>query len=161
MDCSSTGSSVHGILQARILEWVAVPFSRGSSWPRDWAWVSYIAGRFFTIWATRETPNTENVSLKPKKEVIQADLNYNILHFGSIKLDNANRKPYFHFLHSLFLVFRSADEKHIQHQGKVMNWDLVLVSSINLVCDLRQATLLIWASISSVVQSGSDLVIHF
>ena len=45
--------SVHGILQARILEWVAIPFSRGSSWPRDWTRVSCIAGRFFTSWATR------------------------------------------------------------------------------------------------------------
>ena len=48
MDCSPPGSSVHGILQARILEWVAIPFSRGSSWLRDWTWVSCIA-------ATRET----------------------------------------------------------------------------------------------------------
>ena len=54
MDCSLPGSFVHGILQARILEWVAIPFSGGSSWPRDWTWVSCIAGRFFTIWATRE-----------------------------------------------------------------------------------------------------------
>ena len=45
MDCSLPGSSVHGILQARILEWVAIPFSRGSSWPRDWTRVSCIAGR--------------------------------------------------------------------------------------------------------------------
>ena len=45
-------SSVHGILQARILEWVAIPFSRGSSWPRDWTRVSCIAGRFFTIWVS-------------------------------------------------------------------------------------------------------------
>ena len=43
-----------GIFQARILEWVAIPFSRGSSQPRDWTQVSCIAGRFFTIWATRE-----------------------------------------------------------------------------------------------------------
>ena len=42
------------ILQARILEWVAVPFSRGSSWPRNRTWVSCIAGRFFTNWAIRE-----------------------------------------------------------------------------------------------------------
>ena len=48
MHCSLPGSSVHGILQARILEWVAFPFSRGSSWPRDQTWVSYTAGRFFT-----------------------------------------------------------------------------------------------------------------
>ena len=55
MDCSPPGSSVHGILQARILEWVAIPFSRGPSRPRDWTQVSQTAGRFFTIWATRET----------------------------------------------------------------------------------------------------------
>ena len=54
MDCSPPDSSVHGILQARILEWVAIPFSRGSSWPRDWTQVSWITGRFFTIWATKE-----------------------------------------------------------------------------------------------------------
>ena len=52
---SPSGSSAHGILQVRILEWVAIPFSRGSSRPRDWTQVSCIAGRFFTVWATRET----------------------------------------------------------------------------------------------------------
>ena len=57
MDCSLPGSSVHGILQARILEWIAIPFSRGSSQPRDGTWVSHIAGRLFTIWATREALN--------------------------------------------------------------------------------------------------------
>ena len=53
LDCSPPGFSVHGILQARILEWVAIPFSKGSSPPRDQTQVSGIAGRFFTIWATR------------------------------------------------------------------------------------------------------------
>ena len=53
--CRLPDSSVHGILQARTLEWVAIPFSRGSFWPRDQTWVSCIAGRFFTIWATRNT----------------------------------------------------------------------------------------------------------
>ena len=48
-------SSVHGIIQARILEWVAIPFSRGCSWYRDWARVSCIAGRFFTVWATHQS----------------------------------------------------------------------------------------------------------
>ena len=52
--CSLPGSSVHGILQARIREWVAISFSRGSSWPKNWTWVSCIAGRFFTNWAMRE-----------------------------------------------------------------------------------------------------------
>ena len=46
--------TVHGILQARILEWVAFPFSRESSQPRDWTQASLIAGRFFTYQATRE-----------------------------------------------------------------------------------------------------------
>ena len=46
--------TVHGILQARILEWVAFPFSRGSSQPRDQTQVSPIAGRFFIHWANRE-----------------------------------------------------------------------------------------------------------
>ena len=54
MDCSPPGSSVHWILQARILEWVAIPFSRGPSQPWDWTQISRITGRFFTIWATRE-----------------------------------------------------------------------------------------------------------
>ena len=54
MDCSLPGSSVHGILQARILQWVAVPSSRGSSQPRDQTQVSRITGGFFTIWDTRE-----------------------------------------------------------------------------------------------------------
>ena len=54
LDCSPPGSSVYGILQARILEWVAISFSRGSSQPRDRTQVSCIASRFFTVWAIRE-----------------------------------------------------------------------------------------------------------
>ena len=53
-DWNPPGSSVHGISQARILEWVTVSFSRGSSWPRDQTQVSCISGRFFIFWATRE-----------------------------------------------------------------------------------------------------------
>ena len=54
--CDLMDYAVHGILQARILEWVAFPFSRGSSQPRDWTQVSCIAGRFFTNWAISEAP---------------------------------------------------------------------------------------------------------
>ena len=61
MDYTLPGSSVHGFLQARILEWVAISYSRGSFQPRDWTQVSCLAGRFFTIWATREAPYTEHV----------------------------------------------------------------------------------------------------
>ena len=54
MECSPAGFSVHGILQARMLEWVAISISRGSSKPGDWTRVSCIAGKFFTIWAPRK-----------------------------------------------------------------------------------------------------------
>ena len=56
MDCSPPGSSVHGILQGRVLEWVSMPSSSGSSWPRDRTQISHITGGFFTVWATREAP---------------------------------------------------------------------------------------------------------
>ena len=54
MNCSLQRPSVHGIFQARVLEWVVISFSRGSSWPRDQTRVSCIVGRRFTIWAIRE-----------------------------------------------------------------------------------------------------------
>ena len=57
MDCILPGSSIHGIFQARILEWVAISFFRGSSQPRDRIQVSRTAGRLFTVWATREAPS--------------------------------------------------------------------------------------------------------
>ena len=54
MDYSLQGFSIHGVFQARVLEWVTISFSLGSSWPRDQIQVSRIVGRHFTIWATRE-----------------------------------------------------------------------------------------------------------
>ena len=57
MDCSPPGSSAHGILQARILEWLAISFSRGSSLPRDRTQVS--CGRHFNLWATREAQESK------------------------------------------------------------------------------------------------------
>ena len=70
MDCSQPGSSVHGILQARVLEWVANFSSRGSSWPRDWTWISYITGELFIIWATREAPYFLGLSPQNKKIIL-------------------------------------------------------------------------------------------
>ena len=52
--CSLPGSSVHGIFQARVLEWVSISFFKGSFRPRDWNWISHIVGRCFTVWVTRE-----------------------------------------------------------------------------------------------------------
>ena len=62
VDCSPPGSNVHGIIQARLLEWVAIPFSGGSSWPRDWTQVFCVAGWFFAIWATTD--------LAPSKKIV-------------------------------------------------------------------------------------------
>ena len=59
MDCSLPGSSVRGRGQARILEWVAIPFSTRSSWPRNQTQVFFTAGIFFTVWDVRETPIKE------------------------------------------------------------------------------------------------------
>ena len=61
MDWGLPGSSVHGILQARILEWVAISFSKRSSQPRDQTQISSIAGRLFTIWATREAQEKQEI----------------------------------------------------------------------------------------------------
>ena len=78
-DCSRPGSSVRGSLKERMMEWVAIAFSRGSSWPRVWTWVSCISGRFFTFRATMEvlwvnsvpqismSPRTQNVTLFENK----------------------------------------------------------------------------------------------
>ena len=60
MNCSLWGFSVHGILQARILEWIAIPFFRGSFRPRVRTLVSCIGGKFFTVWATGKSNNTVN-----------------------------------------------------------------------------------------------------
>ena len=61
--CSPTDYTVHGILQARILEWVVFPFSRGSSQPRDPTQVSCIAGSRFNLWATREAQINHMLSI--------------------------------------------------------------------------------------------------
>ena len=70
MNCSPPGSSVHRILQARILEWVAISFSRGSSRPRYQTRVSCIAGRFFTIWAARKAHLCIHVFILPKTPLL-------------------------------------------------------------------------------------------
>ena len=66
MDCSPPGSSVHGILQVRILEWVAISFSRGSSQPRDWTSVSCIGRQILYHWATWEAQNAVELFQKTK-----------------------------------------------------------------------------------------------
>ena len=70
MDCNPPGASVYGIFQARILEWVAISFSRGSSQPRDWACISFSGRQIPYYWATREYPGnvlTYHIN-KPKEK---------------------------------------------------------------------------------------------
>jgi len=68
MHCSPADYSVHGILQVRILKWVAISFSRGSSRPRDWTQVTCIAGRIFTVWASKTTFPTAPENLLPQSQ---------------------------------------------------------------------------------------------
>ena len=63
MDCSLPGAFIHGIFQAKILEWVATSFSRRSSWPKDWTQVSRIVGTCFTVWATISSCCTETFKM--------------------------------------------------------------------------------------------------
>ena len=74
MDYSLPGSSLHGILQARVLEWVAISFSRGSPQPRDWTRVSHIPGRRFNLWATREAHDRGWYMLKKKYTEVGEEL---------------------------------------------------------------------------------------
>ena len=86
------GSSVHGILQARILEWVAISLSKGSSWVGDRTWVSCIVGRFFTVWATREANCPQNTT---RKTVLLPDhLLFKILKTYVIKPADVFQKQY-------------------------------------------------------------------
>ena len=73
IDYSPPGSSLHGILQVRILEWITIPFSRGSSQPRDRTQVSCIADRFFSVRATGKIPMVRATRQKTNKET--EDLN--------------------------------------------------------------------------------------
>ena len=80
MDCSPPGSLVRGISQAWILEWVAISFSRGSSWPRDGTWVSRIVGRCFTVWTTREVhQNHRRVVVSFKRMSVEIFYRWNLL----------------------------------------------------------------------------------
>ena len=103
MDCSPQGSSVHGILQARTLEWVAISFSTGSSGPRDRTQFSHIAGRLFTNWATREaTTDGEKFLLNSTSIVLGILLEALVWNLNVKWLMNITKVSY-----SLFAVVRS------------------------------------------------------
>ena len=95
VDCSLPGSSVHGIFQARVLVWVAISFSRESSWPRNWTWVSYIVGRRFTIWATQEVKSSWLwVGWLNPNCMLEQRTDYNLIYvpWGDLSLCNEMKK---------------------------------------------------------------------
>ena len=102
MDCSLVGSSVHGVFQARILEWVVISFSRGSSWPRNWTCVSHvscIAGRLF-ITEHQGSPNsTHNLSRLKSHEI------YVVLWFSDLSLYFSSFIVHLYSTHVIFPLF--------------------------------------------------------
>ena len=85
IDCSPPGSSIHGIFQARVLEWAAISFSRESSRPRDWTRVSRIVDRHFTVWATREVPGS-NIRKEINIIILKAEFTISILRIFKITI---------------------------------------------------------------------------
>ena len=118
MDCSPPGSSVHGILQARILEWVAISFSRRTSWPRDRTQVSCIAGWHFTVWATREH-SLKSLTKMPKNVLWDHTLIFNELSILSSE-DPITSKPLFLSFFVTYVLFHSVVH-YLFHQ--VWLWD--------------------------------------
>ena len=98
--CNPLGWMVHGVLQARILEWVAFPYSRGSSQPRDQTQVSNIAGRFFNSWATREAQEYWSGSLSLLQQIFPTqELKQGLLHCRRILpvICRVGYSSWFHF----------------------------------------------------------------
>ena len=109
MDCSLPSSSVHGILQARILEWVAISFSRGCSQPRDQTWVSRIGGRCFNLWATREAHSHQGSLLQriytECTQLNRTDKNDQIIPFFFFLSKNVHQNN--HFLNLLSGLYKA------------------------------------------------------
>ena len=105
-DCSLPGSSVHGNSPARILEWVAVPFSRGSSWSSNQTRVSCIAGGFFTSWATREAPFTHYLFLNVGQSysfsvMLLIEMRSNLIILWDLLIEQEGNIKYWYFSSSL------------------------------------------------------------
>ena len=115
MVCSLPGSSVHGILQARILESAAMPFSRGFSQPRDQTHVSCIAGRLFTVWATREAPGKPLVITYSFVCRHQPTLVRN--HWNVIIVENSSERIIALFIQD---IARAGNAMNIKNMGKTL-----------------------------------------
>ena len=99
MDSSLPNSPVHGICQARTLEWVDIPFSRGSSLSRNQTGVSLPTSRFFTFWATRDDNVNITQTVRIKKGNVHEVINYNVLYnwwiiTGMFLMGGVRRRPF-------------------------------------------------------------------
>ena len=122
MDCSPPGSSVHGVSHAGILGGLPFALSSGPSWASVWTWVSCIAGRFFTIWATREAPQFSSVQLfvTPWTAARQASLSITNS-WSLLKLELAPRQCFAVLLSNPILSF-----PFHQHCMKVRHYSIFL-----------------------------------
>ena len=139
MDCSPSGSSIHGILQARILEWNAIPFSRGSSLLRDRTQLSCTVGRFFTIWANRKAltctqPCSEQWKTQLEKQ--QADPSY-CEAYGPVTMWEGFFLNFIYFIFWLWWVFAAACWFSLV--GVSRNYSLLQCAGFSLSCWGSQA----------------------
>ena len=119
MDYTPLGSSVHSILQARILEWVAMPSSRGSFQPRDGTQVSCTAGGFFTIWATREVKHM-GIYIKALENYLKYSVLMKHFYYCDLNLNKVGVEFCWesqNFKRSMLIV---RGEVHILRVGKVL-----------------------------------------
>ena len=114
-DCSPPGSSVHGILQARILEWVAISFSTVSFWSRDRTQVFWIAGRFFTVWVTREAQRTLGICGCFYLLGVDSVLVFNVIFFLILKSIIWYGKSLWWSLVKKKMIFTSVSATWLQH----------------------------------------------
>ena len=110
--CSLSGSSVHGILQSRIPEWVAIPFSKVSSWTRGQTQVSWIASRFFTIWASKEAQHRRRSLFIGN---IHSNIEYDGQHIDNFSEMHCGKETPLYCIYSVFLfpeIFRLFQNKN-------------------------------------------------
>ena len=139
--CNSMDYTVRGILQGRILEWVAVPFSRGSSQPRDQIQVSCIAGGFFASWATREdqeywsgeplpSPDLLNPGIKPGSPALQADsllteLLFTFMYFSYCFAEELHWAPVIDIM--TYSIYSELSRRFPAPEGEWTWWSVILL----------------------------------
>ena len=135
MDCSSPGSSVHGILQARILEWVAMPSSRRSSWPKVWICVSCIGRCILYHWASRVAFQSLRMAL------ISATLLWDvtqflIYHLGWMQKVIVLGNPSWHFLLQWSSTVKEKQDKksHDWKSQQFPSWNFIKLYMVHLLC---------------------------